>query len=60
MSLAISIITSVGFMLAIIAALILPGAVALLIAERLDAEYLATPIYLITLAITVGTLLGVA
>lgn len=60
MSLAISIITGIGCILAIIAALILPVAAALLIAERLGEEYLAFPIYLIILAITVGTLLGVA
>lgn len=60
MSLLLSIAAGIGILLVIIVAMAVPVFVAMLVIEFTDAEWLGIPVYLLGVAVTLGTLIGVS
>lgn len=60
MSLLLSIAAGIGLLLVVIVAMVVPLVVAMLVVEFTDAGWLGIPVYLIGVAVTLGTLIGVS
>ena len=60
MSLLLSIAAGIGVILLCIAAVVVPAVVAMLVLEFTEAAWAVIPVYLIGLAVTLGTLIGVS